>query len=442
MRRAHHAKRLEQALLSPAALAMIWLAFIGLRALPIMLDVQPTSDAKWYFSRAQQLAAGLGYLGKDGEPTAYWPPGWPMALSTAFRLAGASVWTVGAVNLLCAIASGWLLHDLARKLAGGAINGELAGRAALLLYAVYPNAIAYVPLALTEVFYTFLLLLITWLLAVRPGWGRTVLAGLVLGFATLVKAQTLAVVPLIIGIALLRQPRWWRAIPAAAGRMMMLIALAAIVVAPWTMRNERLLGHRVLVSTNGGITLFTGNNDSARGDFTPNDAAVRALDVRTDLDEADWDALAGREGAAWIAANPGRFAALMPAKAFRLWAPDGEGEWAYQGGYARYPDHLTIFQIIRYANQAFYIALMAGFAWFGLRTAWRRWRQAAPGESWAGWWLLPYGIAAYPTAVAVVFSGQSRFHFPVMPFACIACGWLLTEIIRGRRDAMRKTGRA
>ena len=442
MHQARYGESLERALLAPAALPAIWLAFLALRGLPVLLDVQPTSDARWYFARAADLAAGLGYLGKDGQPTAYWPPGWPMALSVAFRVTGPSVWTVAAVNLLCAAASGWLLRDLARALMGGDRGGELAGRVALLLYAVYPNAIAYVPLALTEVFYTFLLLLIAWLLAVRPGWTRTVLAGVALGFATLVKAQTLAVVPLIVGIALLREPRWWRRIPAAAWRTALLVALAAAVVAPWTIRNERLLGHRVLVSTNGGITLFTGNNDSTRGDFTPDDPAVRALETRTDLDEAEWDALAGREGLAWIAANPARFVALMPLKAFRLWGPDGEGEWAYQGGYARHAEFAWLFRAVRYANHAFYVALLAGFAAYGLRTAWRRWRNPPPGESWAGWWLLPYGIAAYPTAIAIVFSGQSRFHFPVMPFVCIACGWLAAEALRRRADEALGAARA
>lgn len=441
----HHASRmarLDRALRSPTALFCAWGLLITLRVLMIALEVQPTSDARWYFSRASDLAAGLGYLNASGEPTAYWPPGWPMALGMAFRIAGASVWTVGLVNLSCAAASGWLILDLARKLAPDGSDGELAGRCALLLYAIYPNAFAYVPLALTEVFYTFLLLLITWLLTVRRGTLGTVVAGLVLGFATLVKAQTLAVVPLILGIALLRQPQWWRHIPRAVGHAIVLIVLAGVVVAPWTMRNERLLGHRVVVSTNGGITLFTGNNDSARGDFTPEDPAVRALDARTDLDEVEWDALAGREGIAWIASNPGRFIGLMPLKAFRLWAPDGEGEWAYQGGYARYAEHVALFRSVRYANHLFYVMLLTGFAIFTVHSGWRRWRWRPAGEGWAGWWLLPCGIAAYPTAIALVFSGQSRFHFPVMPFMCIACGWLLADIMQARRDAERKSAHA
>lgn len=139
-----------------SALAWLWALFIVPRLALVLLDVEPTSDAAWYYSRAEKLAAGLGYLGDHGAPTAYWPPGWPMALSVPFSLFGASPLVVGLFNLGTAMLGGWLLLDLARRVGGS----ELAARTALLLFVVYPNAIAYVPLALTEVFYTTLLLAI------------------------------------------------------------------------------------------------------------------------------------------------------------------------------------------------------------------------------------------------------------------------------------------
>ncbi len=54
------------------------------------------------------------------------------------------------------------------------------------------------------------------------------------------------------------------------------------------------------------------------------------------------------------------------------------------------------------------------------------------GLRWIDWWLLPYGMVAYPTAIGLIFSGQSRFHYPVMPFVCMACGWLVAEALRDR----------
>ena len=66
---------------SPCALAVLWALFLLPRVGVLLVDVVPTSDAAWYFGRAAELAAGLGYLDK-GEPTAFWPPGWPLARPT------------------------------------------------------------------------------------------------------------------------------------------------------------------------------------------------------------------------------------------------------------------------------------------------------------------------------------------------------------------------
>jgi len=415
---------------SRGALIALFALFIGLRALAILLDVTPSSDAAWYFSRADMLANGLGYQGDHGEPTAYWPPGWPLALSVAFRAFGTSTVVVGLVNLACSALAAWLTLDLGRKL----FASELAGRTALLLLAVYPNSILYVPLALTEVFYTTLLLAACWLLIARKGAWRLVLAGLVFGVATLVKAQTLVMVPLICLIGLLRDDEIWARIPGIIARAAFLIAVAGLVVAPWTIRNHRELGAWVAVSTNGGITLLTGNNDSARGGFTPEDPAVKALDARKDLNELQYDAEAKRLGVEWVKAHPAQFVKLMPMKLLRLWGPDGEGQWAYETDSPAYKAAPWAFTLLRAANQLWYFGLLALFALAAVLMI--RIRRAA-GTRVIDWWVLPYGVALYPSAIAMVFSGQSRFHSPVMPFVCMVAGWVIARwLARRGADAL------
>ncbi len=410
---------------SRGALLAVWLVYLLPRAAMLLIEVTPTSDADWYYQRAIGLAAGAGYLGPDGQPTAFWPPGWSFALGLEFLVTGPSPQAVAALNLLFSAVIAWLTLDLGRRLFGS----KAAGRAGLLLLAIYPNNIAYIPLALTEIFYTALLLAGCRLLIARQSGAALIAAGLVFGLATLVKVQTLAVVPIVFAIALLREPGWRRQLPGAVLRMAMLAAIAALVVLPWTIRNHQQLGGFVPISANGGITLLTGNNDSADGRFNQYDPAVVALNRRSDLGELAYDAEAKRLALAWIAAHPGRFAALMPLKLAQLWGPDGEAQWAYELGYADYAAHAGLFRAIRIANQVYYFALLLLFALAA--AAMIRQRRGA-GLGWIDWWLLPYGIAAYPSAIAMVFSGQSRFHFPVMPFVCMACGWLLARwLVRG-----------
>ena len=407
---------------SRAGLMVIALAYLLPRLLVGFLHVTPTSDADYYFHRAGDLAAGLGYLSAHGAPTAYWPPGWPMALSVVFRLVGGGVTAVWLINLLAGAATAWFTLDLGRHMFGS----ETVARLGVLLLAFYPNNIAYFPLALTEAFYTALLTGGCWLLIARRRWHATLLAGLVFGAASLVKTQTLLVVPIILALDVLRGTSIRATLPVASRRFALVIATALLLVTPWSLRNAGVLGHYVFVSTNGGITLLTGNNDSARGGFTPDDAVVRRLDARG-LGELANDAEAKQLGMAWIAAHPARFVALMPLKLMRLWGPDGEAQWAYETGLAHYDADAGLFRLLRLFNQAYYgLIVLAGIATLAIRGAMR----PAEGQRRIDWWLLPYGIGGYISLIAVVFSGQSRFHYPAMPFLCLSAGWLIAWAAR------------
>ncbi|MEE4452346.1 ArnT family glycosyltransferase [Novosphingobium resinovorum] len=420
------ALRLEWFAADRSVLLAIWALYFALRVAVLLIDVAPTSDAEWYFSRAASIAAGQGYLDNHGAPTAFWPAGWPIALGLVFAQFGVSQVALGLFNLCSAMLTGALTLVLGRRLFGS----EAAARAGLLLLAVYPNAIGYVPLALTEVFYTALLLAGCWVIVTRTSRWHLVSAGLLFGVATLVKAQTLVVVPLLFAIEWLRQGGGWRQVwkrlPRLLGEGLLVLAIAGLTVLPWTIRNHVQLGHWVAVSTNGGYTLLTGNHDTATGDYTPDAPVVAALMARPGLDEVQRDAEARRLGMAWITDHPDRFVKLLPRKFLRLWLPDGEAEWAYQGGAPGYARFELAYRAVRVLNQGYYGLLMIGFAAAFVVMIARRRRD---GQRWIGWWLLPYGIALYPTLICLVFSGQSRFHYPVMPWVCMTVGWLATATL-------------
>lgn len=415
----------------PGSIYFIFALYIFPRIAILFLPIEPVSDAAWYFARASELANGLGYS-EAGTPTAFWPPGWPIMLSIVFKAFGASVLAAQIFNLGCAILIGWLTLDLGRNI----LQSEVAGRVALLLLAIYPNSIGFVPLVLTEVFYTSLLLTGCWLLVVCRGYSALLIGGLIFGVATLVKAQSLVVIPLIFGISVLRAQINVKNILVAAGKCATVIMLAALVVFPWSYRNYQVFGEWVAVSTNGGLTLLTGNNPSARGDYSPDDLLVTSIH-RSVENQLDVDKEARNRAIEWIKANPGRFVGLMPLKLFRLWAPDGEAEWAFQAGYKNYANYGFWFRVTRYINQGYYVCLMLGFGWVGFLLLSRKVKISTNRFD---WWLLPYAIALYPTMIALVFSGQSRFHYPVMPFVMMCCGWALLRYSERSGSAMKAQG--
>ena len=423
------ALRLEWFATERSVLLAIWALYFALRVAVLFVDVAPTSDAEWYYLLAANIAGGHGYVGEQGVPTAFWPPGWPLALGFAFSQFGASPVTLGVFNLVCSLLIGLLTLALGRRL----FASEAAARLALLLLAVYPNAIGYIPLAQAEVFYTLLLMAGCWAVIARENRWQLVGAGLVFGFATLVKAQTLVVVPLLFAVDWLRMKPMGKRLPGLVTDGLVVLAAAAVVIAPWTVRNRVEMGHWIMVSTNGGYTLLTGNHDSADGGYSPEAPVVKHLLDRTDIGEVARDAEARKLGMAWIADNPGPFLTLVPRKLAHLWLPDGEAEWAYQSGAPSYAGAEGIYRAVRWINQGYYGLLMLGFALAFVVMSLRRRHERL---RWAGWWLLPYAMALYPTVICMAFSGQSRFHYPVMPFVCVAAGWVM--VVALERLAWRK----
>jgi 4-amino-4-deoxy-L-arabinose transferase-like glycosyltransferase len=379
---------------------------IVLRLPLLALDVVPTSDFEWYFEAARSIAAGGGFTDK-GVLTAFWPVGWPGFLGGLLWVFGSHLWVGQCANLLLSTGVICLMMVAGKRI----FPGNAAWRLGVLLIAVFPNQIAYVPLMSVEIFFEFLLVL-GFILMMSESVGALVAAGLMFGVAALTKTQAV-LVPAVLGLPLLAcRFRLWVRTVVLTGVVMM----AAIL--PWTARNYFVLHAFVPISTNGGYTLLTGNNPSAKGRYTRDDPLVAGLSKAPE-DQVEMDRVARERALAWIEDNPAAFARLIPLKIWRLWSGDGEAEWLYQSGYAGYEAHAWMFRAMRVANQVFYLVVL-GLALFSVPGMWRQ-RRSLPVWCWSGW-----AAVGYFTVISAVFSGQSRFHFAVMPFVALYAAWGVT----------------
>ncbi len=391
---------------------------ILLRVPLLLIEVTPTSDFGWYYARAQDIAAGRGFA-EDGVLTAFWPVGWPGFLGGLLSLFGPHVLVGQVANLVLSTAVVGLMAAIGMRL----FAGSASWRVAVLIIAVLPNQIAYVPLLSVEIFFEFLLLL-GFLLLMSPSTVAVLAAGLVFGVAALTKSQAV-LLPVVLGLPLLLLPtqghadtrwRWLR----QWIRTMVLAGIGMLVVMlPWTARNYAVFHTLIPVSTNGGYTLLTGNNSSARGGYMPDDPLVADLS-KDPRDQVEMDRIAKQRAWQWIGQNPGRFVKLIPAKIWFLWSGDGEAEWLYQSGYAGYGTYYLLFRAIRVLNQVVYVVLL-GLAAASLPPLLRL-RRSLPPWCFSGWAAI-----GYFTAISVVFSGQSRFHFALMPFIALYAAWRVTS---------------
>ena len=440
------------------------LAFIALgvalrTAWVLAVDPELVKDSVWYFTHAVDIAEGRGYQ-EAGQPTAYWPVGYPALLGGLFHLVGPDLLTARLLNVALAAATLGCILVAARRVTGS----PLAANLAVLLYAVYPADIAYCSLIVTEPLFNALVMAgAACLLALRHPVARPAAAGVCFGLAALTRAHGLLLPALIgIGAFLLAGDSWKRTTAIVAATY---LALAA-TLAPWCIRNLIQLDAFVPVSSNGGVNLYIGNNPHATGSYHFDDqvkAPLRAAGIarwRGGPGEVKLDRVASALARRYMVDNPGATIALWPAKLTALYAE----ETAAAGWNRRVPaSQAGLVRAIGRTSGIFYPVLcflaLLGLAASQLahRVGHLRVRAplfaaavaiAMPGLGWSavavaallGWlavrdgspprlvlpWLAPAVIVGF-TAVHLLYFGAGRYHHVMMPWVAILAGSFLAH---------------
>jgi hypothetical protein len=218
---------------------------------------------------------------------------------------------------------------------------------------------------------------------------------------------------------------WGRGLRARAGAGLV-IAVVAVVLAPWVVRNAVVMD-RVALSTNTGDNLCIGHHDGATGHFRVAEACQpdeELPDIEPDTlrrAEVARDAELTERAIAWAARHPLDELRLVPLRVWHTLVPDHEAVDAVESygadpwlpGAAR-----RALQLLTDLAQV--IVLVLG-TW-GIVQALRRHPRAS------GWWAV-LAAAAGPLVSVVVFFGDARFAAPVIWLALLGVAAL------GGRDA-------
>ncbi len=188
------------------------------------------------------------------RPTAARPPLYPVVLSMTYVFDLETLAALGALHVVLGAFTVWGVWHLGRlwKLPPGACLIAAA------LVTVDPILLAHSVMRMTETLAAFLAvmtLISVTRFAQDNSFGWALLSGLLMGLCVLCRPEFLvwslsvaAVFPFAAeGAHRLR-------------RLTICIALAAVVLAPWAIRNARLFGYPVVTTTHGGITLLLANN--------------------------------------------------------------------------------------------------------------------------------------------------------------------------------------
>ena len=204
-----------------------------------------------------------------GRPTAFRPPVYPYMLAGVYKLAGverAATSDRVIVARHMQVVIGTVLVAMIGLLAVQ-VWGSVVALVAMGLAAVYVPLVTMSGTVMSEpLFCVFMLGALSAAIAHRRSrhrWRWAVLAGVLTGLAILTRANALILlVPLVFAVWDVRPRLSLRAL----GPPVALVALAVLVVTPWTIRNARTLHHFVPVSTQLGSALGGTYNDEARTD--------------------------------------------------------------------------------------------------------------------------------------------------------------------------------
>jgi 4-amino-4-deoxy-L-arabinose transferase-like glycosyltransferase len=366
------------------------------------------SDFVWFENRAESIASGQGYA-VNGIPTAYWPVGYPGFLGLVFRVFWPSVIFAKLINIAFYMATIVLTYILGAEL----FKVESASRIALCILCFYPNHIAYGSFLATEMFFVFLFLLGAVLLIRASGRiGFLILAGLSWGLATLTKPQFIFL-PLIFLVVFSNNLKTF-----VKSTAVVLLALLTCI-APWMIRNHIVFG-KFLLSTNGGIVLMQGNNPYATGKHIWDENIESLLGELHTTNGGMWDSKevareerARQIGISYIKDHPVRTILLWPKKLFYLYRSDVDGFYYSMG---MMPDLSAAMRYLYLGLRIFaelYYFLIIALAAIGIRTILRRRIRSQ---------RLGIYVILYFTTICLVFFGNARYHFPIMPWLAIYAG--------------------
>ena len=369
-------------------------------------------DSQEYDRWAQEIAAG-DWL---GSRVFFQAPLYPYLLAVLYAVLGHRIVFGYLAQILLAAAGCWALYRAGREM-----ENERTGLAAALLAAVYGPFVFYDVQILKESLAVTVTGFLLWALAAarsRPGGGRWLGAGLLLGVLALLRENALLLVPFLLPLAWRREDRW----AGLARRGGALVGGLALALLPVAIRNG-FLGGELQPATSGGVNFYIGNNARADGTYQPIVPGKQIPELERQEPARVAEQALGRPLSAgevsrywlwkaldWARDHPGDFLRLQVRKLRMFWS------WYEWPDAVDYYHVKTLSPVLRLPLLEFGGAVILALA--GLARARNRLGPLAPALLFAFGWMVS----------TVVFFLFSRFRLPAVPALLVMGGAALAEI--------------
>jgi 4-amino-4-deoxy-L-arabinose transferase-like glycosyltransferase len=403
--------------LNSAASVVLAIAFFLRLGWAILIPVVPVSDSTAYDIFAQTLAVHGVYGWAPDQPSAYWPVGTSAIYAALYAVFGHSYIPVVVLNVALSAGIVGLTMRLGRIFFDDA-TAILAGG----LMAIWPSQVAYVTILASELPFTFLLLLgfATWFSPRLSNSVRAIVGGLAFGAASYFRPIAL-LLPVILWLSMIPS---WQKLREQLPMLILAMIVLGVSITPWSVRNTRLFGHFVMMSTNGGANFWMGNNRFSDGFYTPEPT------LTTGLNEYEQDKVLGGEAMQYIIAEPVAFVLRTIKKAVLLQVGETIAIHWNEGGIKHHFGERALLPL-KILTQGFWTGVLL-LAFAGLIVMVR--------ERGVTLTLMHPVVLTwiYFTAVHAITVVQDRYHFPYDPFiSLLAAIAVLAAMRRSQQGPIR-----
>jgi 4-amino-4-deoxy-L-arabinose transferase-like glycosyltransferase len=406
-------------------LVLIVLATVLGRVLFLVLFSHTLSlQTSGYDTYAVHLMEGKGYTRFDDRSgDSDLPPLYPYFLVGVYSFFGRDPIPVAVVQIGMDVLTVLLLYRIGRRIAGEAVGLWTAAFYGMYPYLLFQN------LTLNDTGMFILLLTggiwLAYLAHDTRDWRAAAALGILFGLGALTKTLVLLVLPLL---ALW----WWRQLGLRHAVRLTLIStvMLALVIAPWVIRNTRLHGQFVLISTNDGSNLYQGNNPCVVDYLSRGwDAQwVNCLQPPPEgLSEVELSRWSRQQALHYLRDHVGEWPRLFGTKFWVLWSPvimpyDLPPD-PYLVDDTVFQYHTATFRAARIIHVLYFGPLLALGA-IGMVLAWKNKLLIGP--------LVAVLVAI--TVTYLVFHPSTRYRSPADPFVFVLSAYALVRLYSNLKE--------
>lgn len=396
----------------------------------------PMVDEQWHYQWAKEIIGGNFW----GSEAYFRGPLYPYFLALLLKITGDSIFWTRLLQMIFPSVSASLLYLIGRH----ALSKKV-GIIAAFGFALYGTMIFYDAMLLIESLFIMLNLGgIYLMLKYRRESSLKIwaLTGLIFGLSAITRPNVLLLSPLFLlwiylNFSEIRERFRRLAIPGVFFLAMMIPILGV------TLRNYLVAGEAILISSQGGVNFYIGNNRDAEGltmlmpeleldeslPWTEFTAATRTAAER----EAGRTLTAGEESSFWsrkawqfITENPGKFLGLTIRKLVYLCVgfENSDNQDIY---FSR--QYSSIYSALLWKKILYFpYGLLFPLALAGMFAGWRMRKELS---------LLYLFIIGYIPTI-ILFLVTARHRLPLVPFLLIFAAIALTELVRLWKNGFRK----